>query len=176
MGSVIGRAGSFVAVSFVFIIGIFAAGRWIIYIDKVKGSTAVYSIIMFGLCFLYYLAIATYVFGVYPSIPANRGGRMPLTEAYIKVKDHQGLLPQSAQIGSSVLHGPIYILEQTSDSIYFANEGMDHWFNSFVDIHCLRREDITYMRLQRINDGFPRTSRNEAAKPNIAVPYQDTKK
>lgn len=64
------------------------------------------------------------------------------------------------KLGSTSVHGPAYILEQTDDSIYFSSAGMDRWFVDFIDVHCLRKEDAKYILLQRINDGFPRVPRS----------------
>lgn len=162
--SVFGRALSFLAVSVVFMIGIMAAFRWIRQIDRVRGSSLVYALIMFGVSFFYYLAIATYVFGVYPSIPCNRGGRMPLTEAFFETPGHEKLFAGEKQFTGYTLRGPAYIIEQSDGVLYFATFGMDKWLQDFVPIHALRKEDIPYMRLERITDGFPRVSRS-ATKP-----------
>src|SRR3712207_7476189 len=51
-----------------------------------------------------YLAITSYVFGVYIFIPANRGGRLPLTRAYIEVTGHDTLFAEdrkSTRLNSS---------------------------------------------------------------------------
>ena len=116
--------------------------------------------ILFGVSFFYYLAIATYVFGVYPSIPSNRGGRMPLTEAYFETSGHEKLFAGEKQFAGYTLRGPAYIIEQSDGVVYFATFNMDKWFQDFVPIHALRKEDIPYMRLERISDGFPRVARS----------------
>jgi hypothetical protein len=159
LSSVFGRAGAFIAVAAVFISGLTAALFWIRHIEKIGGSSMVYLLIAFGLCFLYYMSIASYVFGVYPAIPVNRGGRMPVTEAYLETQDHESLFQKERQMKGFSLRGPVYILEQNSDTIYFASEGMDKWFERFVPVHALNKSAVTYIRFERIEDGFPRVQR-----------------
>lgn len=163
---VLGRSGGFIAVSLLLTIGLYAAVRWVSHIQKVKGSAMVFPLILFGLAALYYLAVTTYVYGPYPSIPENRGGRMPLTEAYFEIDGHDHLFADHRPLGTKVIHGPAYILEQTEDSIYFASDGMDRWFVDFIDVNCLRKEDVKYILLQRINDGFPRVPRKKPFSPS----------
>ena len=169
---VLGRSGGFIAVALFLTIGLYAAARWVSHIQKVKGSVMVFPLILFGLAALYYMAVTSYVYGPYPSIPANRGGRMPLTEAFFEIDGHDHLFAEHRQHGSKTVHGPAYILEQTDDSIYFSSAGMDRWFIDFIDVHCLRKEDIKYILLQRINDGFPRVTRAKppAPKPQPSIP------
>lgn len=159
VGTVFGRAGSFVAVSMVFIGGITAAIAWMKHIEKVRGSAIVLLLIAFGVCFFYYLALTSYVFGVYSAIPANRGGRMPVTKAFIEAPGHESLIREDCAVGTVKLRGPIYIIEQTDSRIYFAQEEMDHWFEKFVPVHTLSRDSVPYMRYERIEDGFPRVPR-----------------
>lgn len=163
LSNVFGRAGSYLAVSVIFVSGLTAATYWVRHIERVEGSSMVFLLIGFGICFFYYLTIASYVFGVYPAIPANRGGRMPVTEAYIEQSGHDSLFQRQRQMHGYSLSGPIYILEQTSDAIYFASEDMDKWFERFVPVHALHTATTTYIRFERIEDGFPRVPRT---KPN----------
>lgn len=159
LASVFGRAGSFLTVSVLFIGGITAAIGWVHHIEKVRGSSMVLLLICFGLCFFYYLAITSYVFGVYPAIPANRGGRMPVTEAFLETRGHKSLFGQKRIVRGITLSGPVYILEQNNDTIYFAYEDMDRWFEKFVPVHALKRDTVPYIRYERIDDGFPRVRR-----------------
>jgi len=171
---VFGRSLSYLAVSIVFMAGLFAAIRWIRHIQHVRGSYLVYALILFGFSFFYYLAIASYVFGVYPSIPCNRGGRMPLTEAYFETAGHDNLFAGQKECGGYSLKGPAYIIDQTDDVIYFATHGMDRWFQDFVTIHSLRNEDVPYIKLERITDGFPRVIRQVAHPPESSVEVQSS--
>lgn len=82
---VLGRSLGFIAVAHFLTLGLYAAARWVTHIKKVNGSVMVFPLILFGLAALYYLAITSYVYGPYPSIPANRGGRLPLTEAFFEI-------------------------------------------------------------------------------------------
>lgn len=150
---------SFLAVAAISTGGITAAIWWVRKIGKVHGSTWVYPLIAFGVCCLYYLAITSYVFGVYPAIPMNRGGRMPLTEAYFEVSNHDSLFAHKDDHAGFTIRGPAYVLEQTSDTVYFAGDDMDQWFSRFVTVHALPRSSIAYARLARIEDGFPRVPR-----------------
>lgn len=159
LASVFGRAGSFLTVSVLFIGGIIAAIGWVRHIEKVRGSYMVLLLIGFGFCFFYYLAITNYVFGIYPVIPANRGGRMPVTEAFLETRGHKTLFGQKRIVGGVTLCGPVYILEQNNDTIYFAYEDMERWFEKFVPVHALKRDMVPYIRYERIDDGFPRVCR-----------------
>jgi uncharacterized protein (DUF486 family) len=159
LGVAFGRAGSFVAVSFLFIGGMTAAFYWIRHIERVSGSSVVFVLIAFGICFFYYLSMTTYVYGVYPTIPANRGGRMPVTEAFLETSERASLFQRQRKMQGYAVRGPVYILEQTNDTIYFASEDMDQWFVKFVPVHAVRRDAVPYIRFERIEDGFPRVPR-----------------
>ena len=169
LGIVFGRAGSFVAVSVLFVGGITAAIAWLQHIKNVPGSSMVLLLIGFGLTFFYYLAVTSYVFGIY-SIPANRGGRMPVTEAFLETSGPDSLFGIDRRVGSVALRGPVYILEQNNETIYFASEEMEGWFTHFVPIHALSRAAVPYIRFERITDGFPRV-RRRATEPDTTAPH-----
>jgi hypothetical protein len=136
-----------------------AAIRWIRHIQNVAGAYLVYPLICFGIAILYYMAIASYVFGIYPLIPCNRGGRLPVTVAYLEVKEHSGLFAEEKVIGGIKVRGPAYIIEENSDSLFVASEKMNNWVDDFVPIHTLRKDNVPYVFLERIEDGFPRVRR-----------------
>jgi hypothetical protein len=159
LSSVFGRGGPYLAVAVVFSGGSTAAIYWVRHIERVKGSVVVFVLIGFGVSFFYYLSVASYVFGVYPAIPANRGGRLPVTEAYLEQSGHDSLFQQHRKMDGVVLWGPVYIIEQTSDTIYFASKDMNTWFDRFVSIHALHTATTPYIRYNRIDDGFPRVPR-----------------
>jgi hypothetical protein len=154
MPSVLGRSLYFFMVSTLFVAGLLAAYLWIRKIGHIRESAWVLPLIFFGICFFYYLSITTYVYGVYPAIPNNRGGSMPVTEAYFETSDHGSLFAVAKSLEVFSVHGPVYILEQTDSTIYFTSEGMDKWFSRFVTVHALRRDSISYIRFERIDDGF----------------------
>jgi hypothetical protein len=141
----------------VFVGGMTAAVLWVRHIRKIKGSWPVYVLISFGLCSLFYMAVASYVYGVYNFIPWNRGGRLPVTRAYIEVTGHEGLFAKERTVGNTKLYGPVYIIEDHGDSLFVASENMERWLYDFVPIHAIRKEHVPYVEIERIEDGFPRT-------------------
>jgi len=150
----------FVLAAIVFVLGMWAAMRWIRHIRDVRGSYLVYPLICFGIAILYYMAIASYVFGVYTLIPCNRGGRLPVTVAYIEVKDHSSLFTEDKVISGIKVRGPAYIIEENADCIFVASEKMNEWMDDFVPIHAIRKDNVPYIFLERIDDGFPRVKRH----------------
>lgn len=160
---VFGRGVSFIAVAVLFVGGITAAIFWVRHIARVRGSGVVFLLIGFGVTFFYYLSLTSYVFGVYPAVPANRGGRMPVTEAYMETSGHDSLFLRARDMDGFAAHGPVYILEQTSETIYFASGEMDEWFDKFVPVHGLSANAVPYIRFERIEDGFPRVQRKTPA-------------
>jgi hypothetical protein len=151
-----------------FVAGITAAAFWVRYIHNVQGSWPVYGLIGFGLAILYYLAVTSYVFGVYTFIPANRGGRLPLTQAYLEITGHDNLFAGERTIGNIMVRGPVFIIEENTDSLFIASEEMEKWLTGFVPIHVLRKQNVPYIYLERIVNGFPRVtsiSQNEITKP-----------
>lgn len=169
LGDVFGRAGSFVSVSVIFVGGITAAFFWLHHIEDVRGSSVVLLLITFGFGFFYYLAITSYVFGVYPAIPENRGGKLPVTEAYLEAPGYQNMLPKGTRhLGDATLHGPVYILEQNGDAIYYAHESMDNWFTEFVPVNALSKDKVPFIRYERINDGYPRVVRKAEKAKGVA--------
>lgn len=149
----------------VFVVGILSAMLWTKNISNVKGSSVVYALIGIGLCILYYMAITSYVYGVYTLIPCNRGGRLPVTEAYVKVDESLPDIGGSIVIGGRRLRGPVYIIEENASVLYVASENMNNWNSAFVPIHALRKDEIPYIYLTRIEDGFPRVKRMQGFSP-----------
>jgi len=131
---------------------------WMRQIKKVQEAWLVYPLISFPVACLYFLAVTSYVFGVYAFIPINRGGRLPLTQAFFKFKSNDTILANELTIRSMKLHGPVYIIEETDDSYYVASEKMEGWLYEFAPIHVIRKENVPYIYLQRIDNGFPRIS------------------
>ncbi len=140
----------------VFVGGITAAFLWVRYIQNIPGVWLVYALIGLGLAILFYLTVTSYVFGVYNFIPYNRGGRLPLTRAFLEVKDHDKLFTTERIVNNITLRGPAYIIEENSDSLFVASEDMDKWLTGFVPIHVVRKEHVPYIYMERIEDGFPR--------------------
>lgn len=158
----------------VFVTGLSAATLWVRLIHKINGSWLVFSLIGFGVAVLYYLAITSYVFGVYIFIPANRGGRLPLTRAYIEVTGHDTLFAEERVVGGVKVRGPVYIIEDHEDALFVASERMDRWLYEFVPVHSIRKEGVPYVYVERIEDGFPRVSNSAAAggKPMTLFPEE----
>jgi hypothetical protein len=149
----------YVLVDVVMIGGVTAAALWMRHIHKVPGSWAAYGLISIGLVIIFYLASTSYVFGVYNLLPYNRGGRLPLTRAYIDVKEPQGIFTESCTVGAITVHGPLYIIEE-NEHTYFIAWDMSKWIDGFVPIHVIRKENVPYMYLERIEDGYPRVRRD----------------
>ena len=142
----------------VFVVGMTAATLWVKKIQNIEGISFVYPLISFGIAILYYMAVTSYVFGVYTFIPCNRGGKLPVVEAYLQFKDDQQLFSPINKNGV-MLRGPVYIIEETTDRYFIASENMGSWLTDFVPIHAIRKDNIPYLYLQRISDGFPRIKR-----------------
>lgn len=116
-------------------------------------------LILLGVAFFYYLAMASYVYGVYPAIPSNRGGKLPLTQVYMQIDGYDSIFSSVKKEGDLTLRGPVYVIEETEKTVYFASKDMDKWFEEFVQINSIKTQDIKYMLSERINDGFPKTKR-----------------
>lgn len=156
MGFLISNGFYYLLAGIVFVAGMTAAVLWVRHIRGIKGSWPVYGLIAFGLCSLYYLAVTSYVFGVYNFIPSNRGGRLPLTQAYIEVTGHDNLFAEERVIGGVKLRGPVYIIEDQEYTLFVASEKMETWLYDFVPIHAIRKENVQYSHIERIEGGFPR--------------------
>lgn len=157
LGNLLGKAFYFFLVGAVLVGGITGAALWIKHIRNVRGKWLIYGLIGFGLSSLYYMAVTSYVFGVYNYVPYNRGGRLPLTQAFVKVTDDKKIAFTSERNVNGILcQGPVYIIEENEDSLFVASQSMDKWFDEFIPIHVIRKEDISYMLLERIESGFPR--------------------
>lgn len=145
--------------------GITAAFLWVRFIHNIRGAWLAYALIGLGLAILFYLTVTTYVFGVYNFVPYNRGGRLPLNKAYLIVKDQDKLFTKERIINNISLRGPVYIIEENSDSLFVASDEMDKWLTGFVPIHVVRKENVPYIYMERIEDGFPRTIQNQHSIP-----------
>lgn len=143
----------------VFVVGMTAATLWVKKIQNIEGTSFVYPLISFGIAILYYMAVTSYVFGVYTFIPCNRGGRLPVVEAYLQFKEDQQLFSNPINKNGVMLRGPAYIIEETTDRYFIASENMGSWLTDFVPIHVIRKDNIPYLHMQRITDGFPRIKR-----------------
>jgi hypothetical protein len=157
--AVLSKAIPFVAVVVILGSGLLAAYYWVSFIGKTKGSLMVVPLITLGVAFFYYLAMASYVYGLYPAIPSNRGGKLPLTQVYLQIDGYDSIFESTKTEGGLSLKGPIYVIEETDKAIYFASKGMNKWFEEFVQINSIKTQDIKYMLSERINDGFPKTKR-----------------
>lgn len=157
---VLGKAGPFIAVVLILGSGLLAAYYWVKFIKETEGSLMVLFLISIGFAFFYYLAMASYVFGIYPSIPSNRGGKLPLTQTYLQIDNYDSIFKSVKKIGKIELHGPVYVIEETDKTLYFASEDMEKWFEEFIPINALSKDKIKYQLSERINDGFPKTKRN----------------
>jgi hypothetical protein len=150
--------------------GLVAATLWIRKIRAVRGMWLVYGLIAFGLAAVYYFAVTSYVQAIYLFVPGNRGGRLPLTRAYVVVSGGNTLGTSAVQWGETKLRGPVYVIEETDDTMFVASERMERWLFEFVPIHALRKDTVPYARFERITDGFPRVTRpNGDARPGGAV-------
>lgn len=116
-------------------------------------------VITLGIAFFYYLAMASYVYGLYPAIPSNRGGKLPLTQVYLQLEGYDSIFQSSKKEGDLTLKGPVYLIEKTDKVLYFASKDMDKWFEEFIPINSIKTEYVKYMLSERINDGFPKTKR-----------------
>src|SRR5712664_438618 len=116
MRSLLSRGIYFLLAGFVFVAGMSAAVYWVRYIKTVRGFWPVYVMIGFWLCSRYYLAVTSYVFGIYNYIPSNRGGRLPVTRAYLQIVPEESVFTQQRVIGNMKLYGPVYIIEDHQDS------------------------------------------------------------
>jgi len=159
VGLLASRAFYFFLADVVFVGGMTAAVLWVRHIRGVKGSWPVYVLISFGLCSLFYMSVASYVYGVYNFIPWNRGGRLPVTMAYIEITGPERVLADQQTVGGVKLYGPVYIIEDHGDSLFVASEKMERWLYDFVPIHAIRKDQVPYIKIARIEDGFPRTPR-----------------
>jgi hypothetical protein len=154
-GSLLRHGLYYFMVAIVMVGGLSAAALWVRHIDQIPGSWAVYGLISIGLAIIFYLASTSYVFGVYALLPYNRGGHLPLTRAYVDLEEPLGIFTSSCRIGGVRVFGPVYVIEENDHSLFIA-ENMDQWMDGFVPIHVIRKENVPYMYLRRIDDGYPR--------------------
>lgn len=162
-GELATRGVYFVLAGAVFVVGMTAAVLWTRHIEDIRGSGLVYALITFGLAILYYMSITSYVFGILTFVPNNRGGRLPVTEAYLELKDHPDVFTSETTATGRVLYGPVYIVEENANNLYLAADGMDRWLTDFVPIHVVSKTLVPYIRLNRIEDGFPRVNRTASS-------------
>jgi len=157
--TVLGKSIPFVAVVVILGSGLLAAYSWVKFIRKTDGSLMVIPLITLGVAFFYYLAMASYVYGLYPAIPSNRGGKLPLTQIYLQIDGYDSVFTSVKKEGDLTLRGPVYVIEETDKIMYFASKDMNQWFEKFIQINSIKTKDIKYMLSERINDGFPKTKR-----------------
>lgn len=148
---------SFFFLSVAGLVGVSIASAWVRLLQGIKFSWIVFGLIGFGVMALYFFAITSYVLGPYTYIPINRGGRLPLTETYLTLKEPvEGLIPSSRWPGKNLI-GPVFVIEERPDTVYVASMGMEQWTTGFVPLQVVRSDNIVYRQLDRVIDGFPRT-------------------
>lgn len=158
LGSLLVKAFYFLLAGAVFVGGIMGATFWIKKIGDFPTKWLIYCLIGFGIVSLYFMAVTSYVFGVYNFVPYNRGGRLPLTRAFVQISEDKKIpVAPETFIDEIRYQGPFYIIEESEDSLFVASQDMDRWFDEFVPVHVIRKEDINQIRLERITNGFPRT-------------------
>jgi hypothetical protein len=136
--------------------GVTAAVLWIKEISGVRRVWVVYGLVVLGGAAVYYMTLASYVLHIYPYLPSNRGGALPLTRAYFEITGHDSIFADLRIVGGTTLRGPGFIIEENDHTFFVASNGMDEWLTGFVPIHALRKDTIPYVYLERVDNGFPR--------------------
>ena len=149
----------FFLVAIVFVFGIIAAGLWLKNVGKTPWSALlICSLVGVGLAVLYYMAVTSYVFGVYKFIPKNRGGALPVTEIFLGVEDEK-LLPTGAKrLSAGSGFGPYYLIEENDGFLFLGFEKVENWLTDFIPIYVISKDKVSTMYIHRIEDGFPRSN------------------
>jgi hypothetical protein len=95
-----------------------------------------------------YLVLLSYAFGVYPIIPANRGGKRPITQAVIVISDKVSLqYPEIIDKKSVDQYAtiPLSILEQTGDTLYLVKPQPPFSEQHIECVYVIKRSDISSM-------------------------------
>lgn len=141
------RGSSYLAVLVVTAAGVGTAYYWIRRVRAIRGTAPIYVLVGIGVMILYYVAVSSYVWGVFNFIPGNRGGRLPLTETTLEI--------ETGDRSTSV--GPVCIIEETDDTIYYVKQdSMREWLSDFVPVESVKKDKVLFRHMQRMLMGFPR--------------------
>ncbi len=101
----------------------------------------------------YYFTVIAYANGVYKNIPISRGGKLPVTEAIIKLKRDQNV----SKGLTDILKSGVFVIEQDSDFLYIIPSNTKGWFKMTQHLYAVQKGDIESVCYSIILDGRPRT-------------------
>lgn len=107
----------------------------------------------------YLVLISTYTYGVYKTLPINRGGRYPLATVTLTVSASGYLPPELVATSNSmvVVSKPVYIMEDSDDFLYLLPDakGLD-WFGETPSLLGVRKDSVLGIKFSPTRDGRPR--------------------
>lgn len=128
-----------------------AAYLWVNKVKDQSGSALLIPIIAGGLSIFYYLLVVSYVYGVYPSIPANRGGKYPITTVFIAVDGPQTVLERPVKKGNTDMFGPFVLVDGSDDYLYISKRLFPNSSGEFPSVITIKRDNIQVILTERIN-------------------------
>ena len=136
----------------------------VFYIRKLGDSRTIHVVAAVGttgLFMLLYICINAYVYSVVRHIPMNRGGKLPLTRSFMVTATPalRTMAVGQTKTNECTIIGPVYVLEETEDYLHVANESLGDWHREWVPTFAVRKDEILYIRNERITAAGPRGQR-----------------
>ena len=145
------RISVYLAVSLTFSILFIAALLWMRRVSKTSGSAFLLPIFVGGGTVFYYLLVTSFVHGVYPLIPSNRGGKLPLSVSYLVTNQTDPLVGQKVTVAGIEYSGPYVVIDENKDYIYVSLRLFPNSKGDFPSTYRVKREDIKLQLNVRLN-------------------------
>ena len=127
---------------------------------RLSGSRNVFAYMSAPFFVAFYLVlISTYTYGVYKTLPINRGGRYPLATVTLTMSPNAFLSSNLIESSNerAIVSTPVYIMEDSKDFLYLLpdRKPMD-WFGETPPFVGVRKENVLRIDFSPTRDGRPR--------------------
>jgi len=108
-----------------------------------------------GACFVLYICINAYVYSIVRLLPMNRGGKLPVTQAWI-ISDDATVLALPLPESGTRERGPVWIIDETESYVYVAAPGASDWYTEWSSVIAIQKDAVKAIRHARMSGGGPR--------------------
>lgn len=142
---------TYLAVSLTFTILFIAAIIWMKRVSTTSGSVFLLPIFIGGGTVFYYLLVTSFVHGVYPLIPSNRGGKLPLSISYLVMNQADPVVGQKVIVAGTEFTGPYIVIDDSKDYVYVSLRLFPNSKGDFPSTYRIKRDEIKLQLNVRLN-------------------------
>jgi hypothetical protein len=136
------RVSSYLAVALTFSVLVIAAALWMRKVGYTSGSALLLPIFIAGGTVFYYLLVTSFVHGVYPLVPSNRGGKLPLSVSYLDLEKDDIAVGKKGTFEGREIWGPYVVVDDSKDYLYVSTRLFPNKKSDFPPTYRIRRDQI----------------------------------